>query len=100
MYTLGCVIALALAGEGNLLRNGTFQDDWQTRLPELKNHHWNYTTEVFNRRDFNPDGWALSGKWQWLDADKPRGQRRLVLSSPSTVAQWVNWGVVHNPRKL
>src|SRR5947208_2364829 len=85
---------------GNLLRNGDFQDDWLTLLPELKNHHWNYTTEVFNRRDYNPDGWRLSGKWQWLDADKPRGQRRLVLSSPSTALQWVNWGVVHNPRKL
>ena len=47
----------------NLLRNGDFQDDWQTLLPELKNHHWNYTTEVFNRRDYNPDGWRLSGKW-------------------------------------
>src|SRR5437763_14615303 len=76
----------ALAQNGNLLRNGDFQDDWLTLLPELKNHHWNYTTEVFNRRDYNPDGWRLSGKWQWLDADRPRGQRRLVLSSPSTVA--------------
>ena len=52
-------------GQGNLLRNGDFQDDWLTLLPELKNHHWNYTTEVFNRRDFNPDGLRLSGQWQW-----------------------------------
>src|SRR5438874_1527165 len=104
MRALCCVLLLAVAsgarGEGNLLRNGDFQDDWLTQLPELKNHHWNYTTEVFNRRDYNPDGWRLSGKWQWLDADKPRGQRRLVLSSPSTVVQWVNWGVVHNSKKL
>jgi hypothetical protein len=90
----------AAAQNGNLLRNGDFQDDWLTLLPELKNHHWNYTTEVFNRRDYNPDGWRLSGKWQWLDADKPRGQRRLVLNSPSRVVQTVNWGVVHNSGKL
>src|SRR4051812_32481365 len=99
-----CVLALALVSaanaESNLLRNGDFQDDWQTQLPELKNHHWNYTTEVFNRRDFNPDGWTLSGKWQWLDADKPRGQRRLVLSSPSRIEQRVNWVTIHNSAKL
>src|SRR5215472_12548684 len=58
--------AAAAGPGGNLLRNGDFQDDWLTLLPELKNHHWNYTTEVFNRRDYNPDGWRLSGKWEWL----------------------------------
>ena len=87
-------------GQGNLLRNGNFQDDWLTMLPELKNHHWNYTTEVFNRRDYNPDAWRLTGKWEWRDADKPRGERRLVLSSGSRAAQAVNWVTVHNPKKL
>jgi hypothetical protein len=87
-------------GQGNLLRNGDFQDDWLTLLPELKNHHWNYTTEVFNRRDFNPDGWRLSGKWQWLDADRPAGQRRLILSASGRAVQAVNWTTVNNPRKL
>lgn len=100
MTAFVCVIALALTGQGNLLRNGTFQDDWQTELPELKNHHWNYTTEVFNRRDYNPDGWSLSGKWQWLDADQPRGRRRLVLSPGSKATQRVNWVTIHNSTKL
>ena len=104
MRALCCVLVLVLAssarGEGNLLRNGNFQDDWQTQLPELKNHHWNYTTEVSNRRDFNPDGWTLGGKWEWRDADKPRGQRRLILSSPSRVVQSVNWITVNNPKSL
>ncbi|MBM4068983.1 MAG: hypothetical protein FJ271_08580 [Planctomycetes bacterium] len=99
-----CVAALFFSsvayGQGNLLRNGDFQDDWLTHLPELKNHHWNYTTEVYNRRDYNPDGWRLTGKWQWRDADRPRGQRALVLASPSRAAQWVNWLTIHNPAKL
>ena len=77
----------APAQPDNLLRNGDFQDDWSTHLPELKNHHWNYSTEVYNRRDYNPDGWRLSGKWEWRDADNPRGQRKLVLSSPSRAVQ-------------
>ena len=75
MRALCCVLLLAVApqgrAEGNLLRNGDFQDDWLTQLPELKNHHWNYTTEVFNRRDYNPDGWQLQGRWEWRDADRP-----------------------------
>jgi hypothetical protein len=99
-YLLIVLLALSPRAEGNLLRNGDFQDDWLTLLPELKNHHWNYTTEVFNRRDFNPDGWMLSGKWQWVDADRPRGQRRLILSSPSRAVQSVNWVTVNNSAKL
>src|SRR5262245_5865824 len=85
LLTLVGLLAAATAanGQGNLLRNSDFQDDWLTLLPELKNHHWNYTTEVFNRRDYVPDGWRLSGKWEWLDADRPHGQRRLVLSGGS-----------------
>jgi hypothetical protein len=102
---LFCLVALAALaptarGEGNLLRNGDFQDDWQTELPELKNHHWNYTTEAANRRDYNPDGWRLSGRWEWRDADKPRGQRRLILASPSRAVQSVNWIAVNNPARL
>ena len=104
MRLICCALVLlttsAVWADGNLLRNGDFQDDWLTLLPELKNHHWNYTTEVFNRRDYNPDGWRLSGKWQWQDADKPRGQRRLILSSPSKVVQSVNWVTINNSAKL
>src|SRR5439155_24793211 len=106
MRVLGCALALALllairgTGADDLLRNGNFQDDWQTQLPELKNHHWNYTTEVANRRDFNPDGWHLSGQWQWQDADRPRGRRRLVLTSPCRVVQSVNWVTVNNSARL
>src|SRR3954468_9808632 len=85
--------------DGNLLRNGDFQDDWLTLLPELKNHHWNYTTEVFNRRDFNPDGWRLSGRWAWRDADHPTA-RRVTLAAPARAVQTVNWVTVHNPKKL
>src|SRR5437016_944405 len=75
-----CVLALVLLpspvlAQGNLLRNGNFQDDWITLLPEMKNHHWNYSNDFYNRRDFNPDGWTCKGSWQWLDADKPMGQR-------------------------
>src|SRR5262245_63725575 len=95
------LVGSAAAGPGgNLLRNGDFQDDWLTLLPELKNHHWNYTTEVYNRRDYNPDAWRLSGKWEWRNSDLPRGQRRLVMRSPSRAAQWVNWITIHNPAKL
>ncbi|GDY22293.1 hypothetical protein LBMAG56_36400 [Verrucomicrobiota bacterium] len=108
MLAAGLVLACAAfapaqaqaQGQGNLLRNGNFQDDWLTMLPELKNHHWNYTTEVFNRRDYNPDAWRITGKWEWRDADKPRGERRVVLSSGSRAAQAVNWVTVHNPKKL
>lgn len=86
--------------QGNLLRNGDFQDDWITYIPELKNHHWNYTTEVFNRRDYNPDAWKITGSWEWRDADKPRGQRKLILNSPSKATQTVNWIAIHNPKSL
>src|SRR5256885_17152673 len=94
------VVATTAARGDNLLRNGDFQDDWSTLLPELKNHHWNYTTEVFNRRDYNPDGWRLSGKWQWLDADRPHGQRRLVLAGGGPAPQAVHWSTVYNTRHL
>ena len=55
MRATACILVLALgtrlaAGDG-LLRNGDFRDDWLTLLPELKNHRWNYTTEVHGRRD-------------------------------------------------
>ncbi|MST93906.1 MAG: hypothetical protein EXS33_01295 [Pedosphaera sp.] len=101
-----CTLAMASApavaahAPGNLLRNGNFQDDWLTLLPELKNHHWNYTTEVFNRRDYNPDGWRFTGKWDWRGTDLPRGGRRVFLSPGSRAVQAVNWVTVHNPTKL
>lgn len=103
MRTLPGLLFLLLAStvyaDGGLLRNGDFADDWLTLLPELKNHHWNYTTEVHGRRDYNPDGWRLSGKWEWRDADDPV-KRRVVLGSPARAVQSVNWVTVHDPKKL
>src|SRR5688500_18113742 len=40
--TLGAADFLPSGRSGILLRNGNFQDDWITVLPENKNHHWNY----------------------------------------------------------
>ena len=70
-------------GGANLLRNGNFQDDWLTLVPGTKNHHWCYASEFYNRHNFNPDCWWCKGSWQWLDADAPYGQRRLVLKGPT-----------------
>ncbi|MEO8361474.1 MAG: hypothetical protein ABI672_15685, partial [Vicinamibacteria bacterium] len=70
-------------------------------LPENQNHHWCYGVGFQNRRDYNPDGWFMSGSWQWLNADAPRGTRRLVLEAPKAEArQRVNWITVHDDRKL
>jgi len=90
---LACLLILSpVIAAGNLLRNGSFQDDWQTLKPELKNHHWNYTTEVYNRRDYNPDGWTCAGSWDWQNADAFWGARRMVLRGPgATLTQAVNW---------
>jgi hypothetical protein len=86
---------------GNLLRNGDFQDDWLTLVPETKNHHWCYSSEFYNRRDFNPDGWSCAGSWEWRDAAAPRGGRRLVLRGPSaTIRQRVNAVLVHDDRVM
>ena len=88
-------------GGANLLRNGNFQDDWLTLVPETKNHHWCYASEFYNRRDFNPDCWWCKGNWQWLDADAPYGQRRLVLKGPDAqLTQRVNWVMVHDSRTM
>lgn len=84
----------------NLLRNADFQDDWLTMCPQFKNHHWNYSSEIMARRDYNPDPWQLSGQWEWRDADQPRGARRLVLLGQAAARQSLNWVQVHNPRKL
>lgn len=92
-------ITMAQTG-GNLLRNGDFQDDWLTLIPETKNHHWCYSSEFYNRRDFNPDGWTCKGSWKWLNADAPRGQRRLILDGPATLTQRVNWVLVHDGRTM
>ena len=85
----------------NLLRNGRFQDDWLTLLPELKTLNWNYVMDFYHRRDFNPDGWELKGSWTWENADAPSGQRRLLLNGPeASVSQQVNaWGI-HDPKQL
>jgi hypothetical protein len=90
----------ALPVDANLLRNGNFQDDWLTLLPENQNHHWCYATGFQNRRDYNPDAWFLSGSWEWLNADGPRGSRRLILGSPRAEAtQRINWITVHDDRR-
>lgn len=99
---LACLLApsagRAQAG-GNLLRNGTFQDDWLTLLPKNKNHHWVYFPDFYNRRDFNPDSWTLKGSWEWKDADRPMGERRLILRGPdASLSQQVNWVAVHDDR--
>lgn len=89
----------AAQSSGNLLRNGDFQDDWVTFLPETKNHHWCYSSEFTNRRDFNPDCWWCKGSWQWQNADAPAGQRRLILQGPQSEAvQRINWVMVHDDR--
>lgn len=86
---------------GNMLRNGNFQDDWLTLAAELKNHHWCYSSEFYNRRDFNPDGWFCKGSWQWLNADGQPGQRRLLLEGPNAViTQRVNWVLVHDAKLM
>ncbi len=85
---------------GNLLRNGEFQDDWITQLPETKNHHWCFPSEFFNRRDYNPDGWYCKGVWDWQNADAPWGQRRMVVTGPAELTQRVNWVAIHDDRQL
>src|SRR5437588_11429671 len=95
---LAILMASSVWADGNLLRNADFQDDWLTLLPELKNHHWNYTTEVYNRRDYNPDGWRLQGNWEWQSADRPRGQRRLVLKAGPKATQAVNAVTINNSK--
>jgi len=101
------IALLALAGllpvlaAGNLLRNGSFQDDWITRLTEVKNHHYCFSSEHYNRRDFNPDGWECKGSWEWLNADGPMGTRRMVLRGPNAdVTQRVNWVLAHDEKSL
>ena len=105
MHRAACLCALlALAATAqepaNLLRNASFQDDWATHLLETKNHHWSYSSEYQNRRDYNPDGWWCKGSWEWQNADAAPGDRRLVLRGPrATVTQRVNWVMVHDDRK-
>jgi len=54
--------ARPLPAPANLLRNGSFQDDWLLLLPRPQTLHWTYFGGFYNRRDFNPDGWELQGK--------------------------------------
>src|SRR2546425_8720773 len=99
--TLAALLTLPAAATANLLRNADFQDDWITLLPENKNHHWCYSSEFYNRRDFNPDGWTCKGSWQWRNADAPYGQRWLVLQGPKAeISQRVNWVLVHDSGNL
>jgi hypothetical protein len=99
---LACLLALSpIIASGNLLRNGAFQDDWITRLTEVKNHHYCFSSEHYNRRDFNPDGWECRGSWDWHNADGPMGTRRMVLRGPNAeVSQRVNWVLVHDEKQL
>src|SRR2546423_11365749 len=85
---------------GNLLRNGEFQDDWLTFLPETKNHHWCFSSEFYNRRDYNPDGWYCTGSWDWQNADAPWGQRRMIVTGPAELYQRVNWIAIDDDRQL
>lgn len=97
------LLALLLAPTpafANLLRNGEFQDDWITLLPETKNHHWCFPSEFFNRRDYNPDGWYCKGNWTWQNADAPWGQRRMIIDGPAELYQRVNWIAIHDDRQL
>jgi hypothetical protein len=83
------------------LRNGDFQDDWITLLPQTKNHHWCFPSEFFNRRDYNPDCWYCKGSWEWKDADAPRGERKLILNGPGAeIVQRVNFFAIHDDRQL
>lgn len=97
---LALIHPVALAQAGNLLRNADFQDDWITLLPEMKNHHWNYSSEFYHRRDFNPDGWTCKGSWQWLNAEQPAGKRRFVVTGPGEFIQHVPWVAIHDDRAL
>lgn len=82
-----------------LLRNGTFQDDWLSLLPRPQTLHWAFPPTLYNRRDFNPDGWRCRGSWEWLAADQPRGARRLVLNAPDAqIVQRIPWIAVHDER--
>ena len=88
-------------GAGNLLRNGTFQDDWITRLTEVRTFHYSFSVEHFNRRDYNPDGWECRGSWEWLNADASPGQRRMIVRGPKAdLSQRVNWVLMHDEKSL
>jgi hypothetical protein len=104
LISLTLVLSLsspAIAQPGNLLRNGDFQDDWITLLPQTKNHHWCFSSEFYNRRDYNPDCWYCKGSWDWQNADGPRGERRLVLKGPDAeIVQRVNWVAIHDDREI
>jgi len=101
LILLSLFLASVVLAQGNLLRNSAFQDDWASQLFETKNHHWNYSSEYQNRRDYNPDGWWCKGSWVWENADAEPGKRRLVLQGPNAVAtQRVNWVMVNDDRQL
>ena len=106
--SIACLVGLllfgssALAQSSNLLRNGDFQDDWITLLPETKNHHWCFSSEFYNRRDFNPDCWYCKGSWEWQNADAVYGRRGpVILKGPGAeIIQRVNWITIHDDRQL
>ena len=101
VLALVCAIALcATDAAANLLRNPEFQDDWATALPQSQTLHWSYPYDYQNRRDYNPDGWHLTGSWDWRGADAPAGERRLVMHAPDAeITQRVNWVAVHDDRQ-
>jgi hypothetical protein len=83
----------------NLLRNGSFQDDWLSLLPQNQTLHWAYANTIYNRRDLHQDGWTCTGNWQWLDADQPRGRRRVVIGGPNClIAQRLTGGELTEDR--
>lgn len=95
------LLGLAQPAGANLIRNASFQDDWCTVVPEVKNHHWCFQMDHVNRRDYMPDGWSLKGNWEWRNADGPVGRRLLVLKGPDgRAAQQVNWVEIWDEKKL
>ncbi|MCI0462034.1 MAG: hypothetical protein L0Z62_34210, partial [Gemmataceae bacterium] len=70
-------------------------------MPQNQTLHWAYANTIYNRRDFNPDGWHCKGSWQWLDAEKPRGQRRLLLGPANAeLTQRLHWFAIHDHRRV
>ena len=100
LFVITVFLLIPTPAFANLLRNGDFQDDWITMLPETKNHHWCFPSEFFNRRDYNPDGWYCKGTWDWQNADAPWGQRRMVVNGPAELYQRVNWITIHDDRQF
>jgi hypothetical protein len=87
-------LSAAVVG-GNLLRNGGFDDDWLTLMPQNMTLHWAYPYAIYNRRDYHPDGWSCHGNWVWEKAG-----RMLLCAPDSQVSQRVNWDAVNDESRV